>query len=431
MIQTYDEALKWIHQRLRLGIKPGLKRMEWMMDKLGHPERRVKAVHIAGTNGKGSTLCYLRQILQEAGYSVGTFTSPYVEQFNERISVNGQPISDAELLQLAQTIEPLAEELGKTELGEPTEFEIITAMMFYYFGKVNIQDVVVIETGLGGRFDSTNIIYPLLSIITNIGYDHMHILGETLEAIAFEKAGIIKPGVPVITAVEQPEALQVIKERAAEAKAKAYILDRDFAAADFEPIETGEQFSVETPFAQYPRLATTMFGAHQVKNAALAVMAADYLRTYYSFIIEESHIRSGIEQAQWLGRFERISNEPLMIIDGAHNEEGIQSLIETVKTHYADKAVHILFAALTDKPLNKMIQPLANMAASITFTSFDFPRAATAKQLEELCSHPNKACTENWQEWLTEKQEKYTEQDLFLITGSLYYISEVRKFLKN
>ncbi|MBS2771604.1 bifunctional folylpolyglutamate synthase/dihydrofolate synthase [Anoxybacillus rupiensis] len=431
MIQTYDEALKWIHQRLRLGIKPGLKRMEWMMDKLGHPERRVKAVHIAGTNGKGSTLCYLRQILQEAGYSVGTFTSPYVEQFNERISVNGQPISDAELLQLAQTIEPLAEELGKTELGEPTEFEIITAMMFYYFGKVNIQDVVVIETGLGGRFDSTNIIYPLLSIITNIGYDHMHILGETLEAIAFEKAGIIKPGVPVITAVEQPEALQVIKERAAEAKAKAYILDRDFAAADFEPIETGEQFSVETPFAQYPLLATTMFGAHQVKNAALAVMAADYLRTYYSFIIEESHIRSGIEQAQWLGRFERISNEPLMIIDGAHNEEGIQSLIETVKTHYADKAVHILFAALTDKPLNKMIQTLANMAASITFTSFDFPRAATAKQLEELCSHPNKACTENWQEWLTEKQEKYTEQDLFLITGSLYYISEVRKFLKN
>ncbi|OQM45698.1 bifunctional folylpolyglutamate synthase/dihydrofolate synthase [Anoxybacillus sp. UARK-01] len=431
MIQTYDEALKWIHQRLRLGIKPGLKRMEWMMDKLGHPERRVKAVHIAGTNGKGSTLCYLRQILQEAGYSVGTFTSPYVEQFNERISVNGQPISDAELLQLAQTIEPLAEELGKTELGEPTEFEIITAMMFYYFGKVNIQDVVVIETGLGGRCDSTNIIYPLLSIITNIGYDHMHILGETLEAIAFEKAGIIKPGVPVITAVEQPEALQVIKERAAEAKAKAYILDRDFAAADFEPMETGEQFSVETPFAQYPRLATTMFGAHQVKNAALAVMAADYLRTYYSFIIEESHIRSGIEQAQWLGRFERISNEPLMIIDGAHNEEGIQSLIETVKTHYADKAVHILFAALTDKPLNKMIQTLANMAASITFTSFDFPRAATAKQLEELCSHPNKACTENWQEWLTEKQEKYTEQDLFLITGSLYYISEVRKFLKN
>ncbi|MDE8562828.1 bifunctional folylpolyglutamate synthase/dihydrofolate synthase [Anoxybacillus rupiensis] len=431
MIQTYDEALKWIHQRLRLGIKPGLKRMEWMMDKLGHPERRVKAVHIAGTNGKGSTLCYLRQILQEAGYSVGTFTSPYVEQFNERISVNGQPISNAELLQLAQTIEPLAEELGKTELGEPTEFEIITAMMFYYFGKVNIQDVVVIETGLGGRFDSTNIIYPLLSIITNIGYDHMHILGETLEAIAFEKAGIIKPGVPVITAVEQPEALQVIKERAAEAKAKAYILDRDFAAADFEPIETGEQFSVETPFAQYPLLATTMFGAHQVKNAALAVMAADYLRTYYSFIIEESHIRSGIEQAQWLGRFERISNEPLMIIDGAHNEEGIQSLIETVKTHYADKAVHILFAALTDKPLNKMIQTLANMAASITFTSFDFPRAATAKQLEELCSHPNKACTENWQEWLTEKQEKYTEQDLFLITGSLYYISEVRKFLKN
>ncbi|WP_027409482.1 bifunctional folylpolyglutamate synthase/dihydrofolate synthase [Anoxybacteroides tepidamans] len=431
MVRTYNEAIDWIHSRLKLGIKPGLKRMEWMMDKLGNPERRMKAIHVAGTNGKGSTVCYLRHILQEAGYSVGTFTSPYVEQFNERISVNGQPISDEELVQLVDVIKPLAEQLEKTELGGPTEFEVITAMMFYYFGRLNVQDIVIIEAGLGGRFDSTNVIYPLLSVITNIGYDHMNILGETLEAIAFEKAGIIKAGVPVITAVEQPEALRVIEEKASAVKAKAYVLGNDFTITAHSPTETGEQFTVETLFVKYPSLTTTMFGAHQVKNASLAVMAADYLRTYYSFIIEEEHIRSGIEKAKWIGRFEKLSDEPLLIIDGAHNEAGIKSLIETVQTHYADKNVHILFAALSDKPLDKMIQPLADIAKTMTFTSFDFPRAATAKQLEALCQHPNKTCREDWREWIEEKRTSFKNDDLFLITGSLYFISEVRKFLKN
>jgi dihydrofolate synthase/folylpolyglutamate synthase len=304
-------------------------------------------------------------------------------------------------------------------------------MMFYYFGKMNVQDLVIVEVGLGGRLDSTNVIYPLLSVITNIGYDHMNILGETLEAIAFEKAGIIKAGVPVITAVEQPEALRVIKEKAASVKAKAYILGDDFIAADYAPLETGEQFSLETPFARYQSLTTAMFGAHQVKNAALAVMAADYLRTYYSFIIETEHIRDGVAKAKWIGRFEQICDKPMMIIDGAHNEAGVQSLIETVQTHFADKDVHILVAALTDKPLDKMIQPLADIAQTITFASFDFPRAATAQQLAELCDHPRKTCVDHWQHWLIEKKERYGERDLFLITGSLYFISDVRKFLKN
>ncbi len=190
MVRTYEEAVAWIHGRLRLGMKPGLKRMEWMMEKLGHPERRVRAVHIGGTNGKGSTVAYLRSILQAAGYSVGTFTSPYVEQFNERISINGEPIRDEEIVELVQTIKPLADELEQTELGGPTEFEVITAMMLDYFRqKKPIQDIVLIEVGLGGRLDSTNIIYPLLSVITNVSYDHMNILGDTLDQIAAEKRG--------------------------------------------------------------------------------------------------------------------------------------------------------------------------------------------------------------------------------------------------
>lgn len=168
MFTTYKEALEWIHARLRLGIKPGLKRMEWMMERLGHPETKIKTVHIGGTNGKGSTVTFLRSILEAGGYTVGTFTSPYIEQFNERISVNGKAITDAELLQLTNIIRPLANELEETELGGPTEFEVITAMAFHYFANMNKVDIVIFEVGLGGRFDSTNIIQPLASIITNI-----------------------------------------------------------------------------------------------------------------------------------------------------------------------------------------------------------------------------------------------------------------------
>jgi dihydrofolate synthase / folylpolyglutamate synthase len=430
MIRTYKEALEWIHGRLRLGIKPGLERMEWLMEKLGHPERRVRAIHVAGTNGKGSTVSYLRHILQAAGYSVGTFTSPYVEKFNERISVNGKPVRDKEIVELVQVIQPLAEELEKTELGAPTEFEVITAMMFYYFGKKNIQDVVIIEAGLGGRFDSTNVIYPILSIITNIGYDHMNILGETLEKIAFEKAGIIKSGVPVITAVNQPEAWTVISEKAKSLKAKTYRLEEDFFIVRHESAEDGERFSVETIFSQYPDLKITMFGKHQVQNAAVAVMAAEYLRMCYSFLIEREHIYEGLEKAKWVGRFERVSDKPLIIIDGAHNEEGIHSLIDTVHSHYPNKDVHVLFAALADKPLDQMIPPLAGIAKTITFTSFDFPRAASAEQLAMLCEHPNKVATDDWKGWIKEKKKQKQSDALFLITGSLYFIAEVRKFLK-
>ncbi|GMN98239.1 bifunctional tetrahydrofolate synthase/dihydrofolate synthase [Parageobacillus thermoglucosidasius] len=429
MVRTYKEALEWIHGRLRLGIKPGLERMEWMMEKLGHPERRVRAIHVAGTNGKGSTVSYLRHILQAAGYSVGTFTSPYVEKFNERISVNGRPIRDKEIVELVQAIQPLAEELETTELGAPTEFEVITAMMFYYFGKKNNQDVVIIEAGLGGRFDSTNVIYPILSIITNIGYDHMNILGDTLEKIALEKAGIIKSGVPVITAVNQPEAWAVIADKAKSLKAKTYRLGEDFSIVQHEANEDGERFSVETVFSQYPDLNITMFGAHQVQNAAVAVMAADYLRMCYSFLIEKEHIYEGLEKAKWIGRFERISNKPLIIIDGAHNAEGIRSLVDTVRLHYPNKDVHVLFAALADKPLEQMIPPLAGIAKTITFTSFDFPRAASAEQLAALCDHPDKACITDWERWLKEKRKQKRSDDLFLITGSLYFIAEVRKLL--
>lgn len=426
MFHTYNEALNWIHSRLRLGIKPGLKRMEWMMEKLNHPERRLRTVHIGGTNGKGSTVTFLRSILQEAGYSVGTFTSPYFEQFNERISVNGTPVTDQEITELSNVIFPLAEELEKTELGGPTEFEVITAMSIYYFSKINPVDIVIFEVGLGGRFDSTNIIYPLLSIITSIGLDHTNILGHSISEIAFEKAGIIKNGVPVVTAVKQADALKVIKEQADSKKASLFQLGKDIIIEDCTSLTKGEIFTVSTLFKRFPELQIEMIGQHQIENAALAVMASELLVQYYSFQIEENHLRKGLLSARWPGRFEILSENPFVVIDGAHNEEGITALINELESRFKKEKIKILFAALKDKKLDNMISKLDGIAEKITFTDFDFPRAASSKELLKLSKSENKHAVEDWKAYLQTEIEELKEQEVLVITGSLYFLSQVR-----
>ncbi|MFS0861741.1 bifunctional folylpolyglutamate synthase/dihydrofolate synthase [Fredinandcohnia sp. 179-A 10B2 NHS] len=432
MIHTYEDALSWIHSRLRLGIKPGLSRMEWMMERLNHPEKKIKAIHVGGTNGKGSTVSYLRNILQQAGYSVGTFTSPYIESFNERISLNGKPIRDEEIVSLLQVIKPLADELEQTDLGGPTEFEVITAMALYYFGTNPEIDFVIMEVGLGGRFDSTNVITPMLSIITSIGYDHMNILGDTLTEIASEKAGIIKEGKPVITAVDQEEAIQVISQKAKQTNSALYQLSKDFFIVDHKPSEQGELFSLKTPNDTYKNLFLSMKGAHQVNNASLAVMAIKLLVLEGVAKISEKELLKGLEETNWVGRFEQISTQPPIIIDGAHNPEGIKSLVDTIKTHLSDKKVHVVFSALKDKKLDNMISQLEEVADSLTFTSFDFPRAASSKDLYESSSASDSIrVIENWIEAIEISKNKLSnsENEVLLITGSLYFISNVRHYI--
>lgn len=404
--------------------------MEWMLERLEHPERRLKTIHVGGTNGKGSTVTFLRSILESAGYLVGTFTSPYFEQFNERISINGQPISDEDLIQLVNVIKPLADELDQTELGGPTEFEVITIMSIYYFAKITPVDVIIYEVGLGGRFDSTNVIHPLLSIITSIGLDHTAILGDTYEKIAFEKAGIIKNGVSVITGVKQPEALEVINNRAAEMKSSIYQLGKQFFTSSRSSLKDGEKFTFSSPFSQVEQLETSMIGAHQVDNASLAVMAAQILANYYSFIIEDSHIRNGLKRAYWPGRLEVLSEKPFVLIDGAHNEEGITALATEVKSRYADKKISILFAALTDKKLDRMIAILEETADSLTFTTFDFPRAAKAEELMAAGKAANNMTIANdYRIYLEQKIKKLKENEILLVTGSLYFLSEAKPLL--
>ncbi|WP_026676464.1 bifunctional folylpolyglutamate synthase/dihydrofolate synthase [Fictibacillus gelatini] len=430
-MNTFEEALNWVHGLLTFGIKPGLKRMEWMLERLNHPERHIKTIHVAGTNGKGSTVTYLRHMLEEAGYTVGTFTSPYVITFNERISVNGQPISNEDFLQLANQVRPLAEELAETELGSPTEFEVITAISLLYFANIAYPDVVIYEVGLGGLHDSTNVIHPILSIITNVGYDHMNILGNTIEEIAGQKAGIIKFGIPVITGAEEPAALQVIKEKAKRQHANCFVLNEQFSYEN-RTVENGEEvFSYESLLVRRENLHLSMKGEHQVKNAALALMAIDYLNFYYAFCVEQEAVQEGLKKAKWQGRFELVSSDPTVILDGAHNPEGIRSLRDTLQSHYPEKKIHLLFTALADKEIDEMLAEIYGLVQTITFTTFSFHRSSSAKDLYDRSQFPNKFYDENWRHALQKLMESAGRDDIIVVTGSLYFISDVRGYFTN
>lgn len=429
MWKTYEEALNWIHGIRTFGKKPGLKRMEWMMERLGHPEKKTPAIHVAGTNGKGSTVTFIRNMLEEHGLVVGTFTSPFIEVFNERISVNGEPIEDSEIVRLANIIYPLAQELEETNLGGPSEFEVITAMMFTYFGEGHA-DVAVIEVGLGGLYDSTNIVLPEVSVITTIGMDHMAILGDTLPEIAKQKAGIIKPAVPVVTGNIPHEALKEIKQLALEYQSPLYQYATDFWIEDWHTLPTwGEQFTFEDEALRLRTIQLSMLGKHQVENAAAAIKAVELYAERKQLTLKHEALLRGLKRAFWPGRMEKISDEPIIVLDGAHNEPGVERLVETIKHDFPEQEVRILFSAVVNKDIQQMvdlIQSLPNVQLSLT--TFDSPKAATS---EELGPYIRSGITyyEQWQAGLLSELETMGEGGILFITGSLYFISEVRREL--
>ncbi|WP_261133109.1 folylpolyglutamate synthase/dihydrofolate synthase family protein [Bacillus sp. Marseille-Q3570] len=430
-MKTYEETLYWIHELLAFGMKPGLLRMEWMLKELGHPERDLTAIHLAGTNGKGSTLTYMRCILQEAGFTVGTFTSPYIERFNERISINGEPMTDDELVSVANDVRPIAEKLAATDLGTPTEFEVVTILSIVYFARYRKADIILFETGLGGRLDSTNVIEPILTGITNVGYDHTAILGNTLQEIAYEKSGIIKAGVPIVTGVEQAEAIKVVEEKAKEQKAPITRLKKDYFITDHVVLEEGESFTLKSPSRIYENLRVKMNGYHQVKNAAMAIVLIESLGERIDLKIQEQHIFDGLFQAQWPGRFEQVNENPLIILDGAHNKEGIESLKQTLTSHYPNRKKRIIFSALRDKPVNEMLSELYDCIDHLMFTSFDFPRASSAESLFERSEYEPKDLEEDFNTALSLEMDRMGEEDVLVITGSLYFISMAREIFKN
>jgi dihydrofolate synthase/folylpolyglutamate synthase len=431
MFETIDETLQWIHGLIPHGIKPGTKRMEWMLAKLGNPEQTIRAIHVGGTNGKGSTVCYLWHIYQESGLKVGTYISPYITTFNERMMVNGDPISDEDLTKAANIVYPLTLAVDQEmELGIPTEFEVVTMISFVYFGLLNPCDLVIYEVGLGGRLDSTNVIHPLVSIITNVAMDHMKQLGNTIKSIAFEKAGIIKEGTGIVTTAEHPDALAVIRDKAAEKEAKLFVLGKDFKVDALGHDEEGEHFSFTAGTIHYQDITIHMKGEHQLKNASAALMAVSYLATYYDLAVDEDAIYSGLKKAAWPGRFERMLSHPLVIIDGAHNVQGTEALIRTVKRYYVGRTVHLLYAALQDKEFEKMVRLIERAANDITLTSFDYPRAASSDLLYAAAQHAKKIKNPDWKTALHQLIRETGENEVLLVCGSLYFISVVRHELQ-
>ncbi len=435
----YTEALDWLHGLLRFGQRPGLERMQWMLEQLDHPERRLAFVHVAGTNGKGSTCAYLGQMLMEAGYSVGSFTSPYLIDFRERIRYNGKFIPEADLVALVNEVKPLAEQCAATtEFGSPTEFEIITLIAILYFAKISRPAVVIWETGLGGRLDSTNVVHPLVSVITSVGMDHTDVLGDSLAQIAAEKAGIIKPGVPVVIGVEQPEAVAVIEEKARMTRSSLYQIGSHF---DVEQVEEqlGEQRiryrSIHRRHeAEYE---LPLNGRHQAANAAVALMTIDVLRNFFSFLLEEEEIFRALQQTRWPGRLEVVSRQPVIVLDGAHNQEGMEALAASIKQLLpADKRLHLMFSALADKPLAQMAEawkPLEPQVTSVHVTTFDFPRAASLEQMQDAFLSGGWGAVQidpvaDWRAFLQTWQAGQHNEDWLVICGSLYFISQVRSY---
>ncbi|EAD5765063.1 bifunctional folylpolyglutamate synthase/dihydrofolate synthase [Listeria innocua] len=422
-LKSYQEALDWIHGTLRLGIKPGLARMEYIMEKLNHPEKANKWVHIAGTNGKGSTLTFIRSSLEEAGYKTGTFTSPYIETFNERISVNGIPVSDQMIVDLANRIKPIAEELEKTVYGPPSEFEIITAMMFLCFAEYEPIDIGIIEVGLGGRLDSTNVLTPLISVITTIGMDHMEFLGNSIEQIAGEKAGIIKPGIPVISGVIQKEAQEVIINNAVRNNSNVAWLNKDFFIQN-----RGDEITFRTSHGdEIPDITIGLLGIHQLNNAAVAIKVLQYLNTFSSYEINQSAIKQGLKKAFWPGRMELLDVKPFIMLDGAHNPEGVKTFANSIKTYPGHKK--IIVSILKDKNYQEMIALLKTIPdTEILLTTFDYPRAMSDYEVTQIGTIEGFSTNPNWKQALNDIKEIKNDTKFF-ITGSLYFISEVRKYL--
>ena len=414
---NYLDSLYWIHERTKFGIKPGVKRMEWMLDKLNNPQFNINGIHVGGTNGKGSTVAYLRSALVDNGYEVGTFTSPFIETFNERISLNGVPISDDAIVELVQKVKPVSEALeAETELGTATEFEIITTMMFLYFGEIHPVDFVIVEAGLGIKNDSTNVFKPILSILTSIGLDHVDILGDTYVDIAKDKGAIVKPETPVIYAVKNEDALKVIRDFVEQQNAEGIELDRDISV-----ISQGEEFTYRYKNYELETLILDMFGEHQKENAALAITALIELNESGLVELDFNKMINGIEAVHWTGRIEKVKDDPLMIIDGAHNLESIEALIKTLKDYYKIDNVDVLYAAINGKPIHAMVDQLKTIASTMYITDFDFPKACTKEEIYDEIRFEQKETVDDFVQFI----ENYEGQGL-VITGSLYFISEVK-----
>ena len=369
----YESALNYIHAVQWAGHKPGLERTRTLLAALGDPHKTLKFIHVAGTNGKGSTAAMLASCLQAAGYRVGLFTSPFINRFNERIQVDGEQIPDQELVRLVERVRPAADAMADV----PTEFEIITALGMLYFAERRC-DIVVLEVGLGGTLDSTNVIDPPeCAVITALGIDHVKELGPTLADIASAKAGIIKPGSPVVSYGGVPEADAVIARAAAEQGAPLTVVD--FGKLK---MEDGSLDAVTFDFDGLNGVRLPLIGSYQPRNAAVAITALRVLRGR-GWNIPEQAIRTGLETVRWPGRFELLRHTPAFLLDGSHNAHGMRATVQSLRDRFPGQKFVFLLSIMADKDVDEMLELLLPLAEQFVTVAASTPRAMPAKTLAE------------------------------------------------
>ena len=415
---NYSEALEYIHSVEWLGSRPGLSRTEELLTKLGNPEKGMKFVHVAGTNGKGSTCSMCESVLRAAGYKVGLYTSPYIVRFNERMCVNGEPISDGELADLVEIIKPIADNMT----DKPTEFEIITALAFLYY-KRHACDIVVLEVGMGGRLDSTNVIdSPIASVITGVAIDHVSVLGNTVAEIAKEKAGIIKQNRPVVYGGRDNDAFDVICDKAKECHSE--VVRTDVGAISVKSM------SVEGTVFDYGELKDvklSLCGSYQPENAITVIEAVRVLNRE-GFNISESALRKGLNSAKWRARFELLSKEPTVIFDGSHNMQGVRAASESIRRFFGGNKVLLLMGVLADKEWESMLGELLPLTDEMYCVTPNSPRALSAETLARECNARGVTAKHflSLDDGVSAAYEKAKAQNVPLVMlGSLYMYGDV------
>ena len=429
---NYNEALDFIHSAEGLGSKLGLTTITELMNRLGNPQKGLRYIHVGGTNGKGSTTSFIVHMLREAGYRVGVFTSPYLERFNERIQVNGEDIPNEAFAKLTEKVKIKTKEMVKDGYPHPTVFELITATMFLYFKETKV-DMAVLEVGLGGRIDSTNVIDDsLISVITTIDYDHMEVLGDNLYKIGKEKAGIIKKDGIVVSYPQQKEALMALEEEAREK-------DANFILCPVQNVEIkvlndkGAVYNFRYGNSYFENIKINLLGEHQVFNSTLALTTILELRNKGIVNISDEQITEGLLKTEWRGRLEILDRDPIFLIDGAHNLQGINALVKSLKLlNY--KRLILGIGILKDKDVDSMIKAITNLADMVVVTEVDSPRKMDGDELaDKIRVYNENIIVENDIKTAIEKTlEIANSDDLVVFCGSIYLIGDVRKlFLAN
>ena len=424
-----NETNQWIANYRTDQPHFGLERMVELLALRGNPHLKLKVIHIGGTNGKGSTIAFLKNMLEKMGLRVGVFSSPYLIHYTDQIAINGESIPEARLEVLMSEYRSLLEGEYAPTLQGTTEFEIITTIAYDYFASEQV-DVAIMEVGMGGLLDSTNVCQPILTGITTIGLDHVALLGDTLEAIAEQKAGIIKTGVALVTGNIVPEALAVIDQIAAVKQAPRLVYGDAYQVSHHESIVTGEIFDYTSSVRQ-GRFQTGLLGLHQVENAGMALTLLDaYCHETGRELAGNDLVAQALEETSWPGRFEVVSRNPLMILDGAHNPHAIKALLATLEERFADYHKEILFTCIKTKALEDMLDLLENLPdTNLTLTHFDDGRATDEEVLKKVAYSRNLSY-QSWQAFLDQNmiddEEKKTVR---IVTGSLYFLSQVRAYL--